>query len=220
MEEGFDLHFIHKSVLEFYAASFVRGLTEDQAEKFYGEILKKREVQGQWSQVLRFLDNIDYYRYSKFYAIPGLQNALANYGLYAPLFEIDESIAIIHKISPRMEIGLGRFNVKGDYQVRMVTNVPLNAFIPELADVPGVLLNESKVKFASIEEIIEAFPNAKEDEDEEDIVLVPWQDFATPSLTKKVMQAGAQALHSAVSRLQAYESAVDIEDKKLDLFQL
>jgi hypothetical protein len=37
-EEGYDIHFLHKSVLEFFAASFITSRTETQAKRFYEQL--------------------------------------------------------------------------------------------------------------------------------------------------------------------------------------
>lgn len=71
IEEGFDLSFIHKSVAEYHAAAFIRHCSEDVGAQFYQAISGSRQWQG-WSQELRFLSEIDRYRYSKFFWIPEL----------------------------------------------------------------------------------------------------------------------------------------------------
>jgi hypothetical protein len=67
-EEGSELAFIHKSVQEFYAAAFVARSGDAFAEKFY---VAARAAQSQmanlWDQPLRFLAEIDEWRYAKFY---------------------------------------------------------------------------------------------------------------------------------------------------------
>lgn len=73
-EEGFDLHFVHKSVLEFFAASFIRGLNNEAAHSFYNQV--SDSFWRIWSQVLDFLAQIDPYRYTTWYAIPNIIRVL------------------------------------------------------------------------------------------------------------------------------------------------
>lgn len=56
--------FLHKSIMEYYAASFVRKSTEEFAIKFYE--FAKRDVRP-WFEVLTFLNHIDEYRFNKYF---------------------------------------------------------------------------------------------------------------------------------------------------------
>lgn len=67
LEEGVDTTtFLHKSLLEYYAASFIKHSIDDTARLFYAEM---RKSQKGWTQVIRFLGDIDPYRYAKDFAL-------------------------------------------------------------------------------------------------------------------------------------------------------
>lgn len=66
-QEGFEYHFIHKSVVEFHAACFVSHGGELIAQKFYSSMENKW---AKWAQELEFLSQIDKVRYSKYFLIP------------------------------------------------------------------------------------------------------------------------------------------------------
>ncbi|MGQ7300615.1 NACHT domain-containing protein [Marinobacter nauticus] len=70
IEEGTDFQFIHKSVQEFYSAKFISKRNESIAEKFYGQCLTQFIS---WEQELKFLEDLDGYRYNKFFLIPALE---------------------------------------------------------------------------------------------------------------------------------------------------
>jgi hypothetical protein len=72
--EGGEYRFIHNSVQEYYAASFIKNRPEDVAKRFYSACLKDKRAANQWSQELEYLSNIDKYRHHKYYLIPLLQN--------------------------------------------------------------------------------------------------------------------------------------------------
>ena len=75
LEEGVDsITFLHKSILEYYAASFIKRLDEESALLFYGEAVKSSSA---WEEVLFFLKAIDSYRYSPHYVLPTVQNLRA-----------------------------------------------------------------------------------------------------------------------------------------------
>lgn len=72
-QDGFEYSFIHKSVTQYYAASFVRGSSEEFAAKFYALAAKTQS----WDLELKFLSQIDTYKYTKWYEIP-LINVIAS----------------------------------------------------------------------------------------------------------------------------------------------
>lgn len=66
--EGIDsITYLHKSILDYYAASFVRKLNEKNSAHFYQAMLKK--TLG-WEDVLSFLKSIDSFRYSQKFILP------------------------------------------------------------------------------------------------------------------------------------------------------
>ena len=71
LEEGVDtVTFLHKSLMEYYAAAFIRHSTDEVAEMFYKAA---GENQRAWREVVRFLSSIDSYRYSKEFALPQIE---------------------------------------------------------------------------------------------------------------------------------------------------
>lgn len=71
LEDGVDsITFLHKSILEYYAAAFVKRLNESNAQLFYGMAVQKS--QG-WHEVLTFLKAIDSFRYAANYLIPAIR---------------------------------------------------------------------------------------------------------------------------------------------------
>ena len=79
IEEGEKYSFIHRSVQEYYSASFIKNRSDNVAKSFY-EACYKTEISNRWHQVLSFLFEIDKYRHHKYYLIPvckkwmGLEN--------------------------------------------------------------------------------------------------------------------------------------------------
>ncbi len=69
LEESNQYRFIHRSVQEYYSASFIRTRPENITVKFYSTC-QKDEVAVRWSQELDFLSDIDKYRHHKYYLIP------------------------------------------------------------------------------------------------------------------------------------------------------
>jgi hypothetical protein len=70
LKESEEYTFIHKSIQEFFAASFLVKKPDSSIKKFYQKLLDKPVGARRWEQEIRFLSEIDTYRYFKFYFIP------------------------------------------------------------------------------------------------------------------------------------------------------
>lgn len=76
IEEGIDtITFLHKSILDYHAAAFIRNLTDTQADRFYAAAYNHFD---RWGHVLEFLKTIDKLRYTKNYIIRNVPNDLAD----------------------------------------------------------------------------------------------------------------------------------------------
>ncbi|WP_426390258.1 NACHT domain-containing protein [Variovorax sp. R-27] len=91
LEEGLgDTTFLHKSILEYYAASFVKSLSEDNAKRFYDEAAQDNV---NWEEVLTFLKSIDPFRYSRDFILPAVQHHRQH--IIEPLLEAKDDAAFI-----------------------------------------------------------------------------------------------------------------------------
>lgn len=79
LQDGLEYSFIHKSVTQYYAASFVRGSAEAFAERFY-TLVAKEPYGGQWDLELKFLAEIDTYRFVKWRELPLLKRCADRIG--------------------------------------------------------------------------------------------------------------------------------------------
>jgi hypothetical protein len=113
-EEGFELHFIHLSVAEFHAASFISNVSDDNALKFYTTALTDHS--RLWRQELVFLSHIDRHRYLRYFMIPAIEHQLS---YYCVDHESMQQIALnrseakrilnLYRISPNRSVSLPRF---------------------------------------------------------------------------------------------------------------
>ncbi|MDO6444137.1 NACHT domain-containing NTPase [Marinobacter sp. 2_MG-2023] len=76
IQEGFQYHFIHKSVQEYFSSRFIKALPEEAATKFY---LNARSHYSSWPQELFFLKSIDKYRCFKYFLSPELEAYIKEY---------------------------------------------------------------------------------------------------------------------------------------------
>ena len=71
--EGKEYRFLHKSIQEYFAASFIKYKPESVAIKFYTNLIADGY---KWEQEILFMEDIDKYRFYKYYYIPLSKNIL------------------------------------------------------------------------------------------------------------------------------------------------
>jgi len=67
IKDGFEYHFLHKSIREYYAASFIKNSALILKEKFYSMALKNIQP---YAQEIRYLQSIDSFYFNKLFLIP------------------------------------------------------------------------------------------------------------------------------------------------------
>jgi hypothetical protein len=77
IDDGFDEYrFVHKSIQEFFSASFIKSLDYELKMKFYNKCSSDYQLYSTFSNTLFFLEEIDYYDYCGHYYIPAVSNLL------------------------------------------------------------------------------------------------------------------------------------------------
>lgn len=92
LEDGFNYVFAHKSLLEYFSASFIKSSTEKQAQSIYSGLTNARRY-TQWRATLGFLAHIDKYRYAKFFELPVLRATFD--ALHIAEFPVNRSAALV-----------------------------------------------------------------------------------------------------------------------------
>ena len=82
LHEGKEYRFIHKSLQEYFAASFIKYKPNSVAAKFYSSLLAENY---KWAQELYFLEEIDKFRFYKYFYIPLTANILNITGKKIPV---------------------------------------------------------------------------------------------------------------------------------------
>jgi hypothetical protein len=138
LPDGFDTWvFLHKSVMEYYAASFVKRSSESFTIRFYQYAISDP---SQWIEVLTFLSYIDEYRFNKYYHVVDLNSVLTELAFveectdsnlilnYLESIGVELSITFDASIEP--EIVDARFGSgKIRYCTRNIINIPqVNVF--------------------------------------------------------------------------------------------
>jgi hypothetical protein len=104
LEEGLDLTtFLHKSIVEYYAAAFIAHSNDEAAALFYKH---SREDYRTWSAVITFLRDIDPYRFAKDYTIPDATELLATIDPIIKEKNLLELIKFLNVIQPGLGIAV------------------------------------------------------------------------------------------------------------------
>lgn len=130
IQEGFDYHFVHKSVREFYTANFIKNRNENFSIKFYSQM-----VNGKWEnwiQELSFLAKIDEYRFSEHFLRPHFEEIAAAYDIDLSK-EDDQTITVENVIKSkdfRIHLDPDSYLLAGiNYSGKYIHNFP-NTFEP------------------------------------------------------------------------------------------
>ncbi|MEX5572241.1 hypothetical protein Q1J52_04810 [Pseudomonas lijiangensis] len=100
VEEGFDTTtFLHKSILDYHAASFVKSQTDARARSFYRTGFNNFR---KWASVIEFLSNIDPIRYAKYYSKECLTPLLTELNEVIRSDTPDQLILYIEKYFPNL----------------------------------------------------------------------------------------------------------------------
>jgi NACHT domain len=103
LEEGLDLAtFLHKSIVEYYAASFIKHSADDVATLFYQSALSNFK---QWEAVLSFLKEIDAYRYARDYTMREVPPILDEVEILNKGKNRNALFAYVERHQPRIGVG-------------------------------------------------------------------------------------------------------------------
>lgn len=128
LEEGIDtITFLHKSILDYHAAAFVRDLPDTQAKTFYTSALKKF---NQWEHVLQFLKAIDPVRFARDYTLQYLPEALED---LSSLIEKQNSIELIQFLEKLFPGATLEIDQKGKQEFTR-PSTSLNELFAEIGD--------------------------------------------------------------------------------------
>ena len=110
LRDGEEHRFIHKTVQEYYTASFIARQPEPWSRAFYKKILSQK-AHRDWHQELDFLSEIDVYRYKRYYYLPAILTfmGIAEHDLDgAPRLTQAKLRSILHSVAFQVEYGTGQ----------------------------------------------------------------------------------------------------------------
>jgi len=113
VKDGAEYRFIHKSVQEFYAAAFITRKPDIVVRDIYKKLFQAKSG-NVWGQEIRFLSEIDAYRYNKYGFIPAICHLLET--TEAEIGNLTESqiLPTVNEIAGKCSCGFTRLD--GRYQ--------------------------------------------------------------------------------------------------------
>jgi len=145
VEEGFDFHFIHKSVREYHAANFIKKRSDEFAVKFYSVMLNNEYLN--WKQELSFLSQVDEYRFTKYFLIPHILQALA-------ILDDQRNITDLYKLEclKDYQIGLNKNTMHVQHGYGHKTDIVSDNFLfSDNQSLTGLIINEIYKKSLNID---------------------------------------------------------------------
>jgi hypothetical protein len=138
LRDGEEHRFIHKTVQEYYTASYIQRKPEPWAIKFYHRVLES-QAHGSWGQELAFLSEIDQYRYNKFYLLPAILEFLgiAEQDLDRPKEQVvsmdaDKTFGGVYLQFSEAEVEKTGFSVTSEGDRHFLAIQIVNALIPDM----------------------------------------------------------------------------------------
>lgn len=151
LEEGFDTtSFLHKSILEYYAASFIKRASDEVASLYYDST---RKNSARWNQVNLFLQKIDSYRHAKYYLIPCIEEVLKIFDAHIKIKKTYFDNVL--KIYPDIAIGYRQLTIDGVENEDDYTPQMYGPFVP--IDLPIGYL-ESEIQNSVVNALTESHP--------------------------------------------------------------
>lgn len=209
LDDGFDVvTFLHKSIMEYHSASFIKNSSEDFAKRFYASARRNYDV---WSPVLLFLSSIDEFRYGREFVLQEYPVLLAELGRVLGTKDEAGLLDFLFGVYPELA-----FVVRGHTLVGMnmgCRSNGVNQKITELLfDVVGASLKEADSRV--IQRAIRSSPARRVDE----LTIVPRAFFENFDIS--ALWAGLAEIESSfVSIVDKYEKIVAAENRKNDIFE-
>jgi len=107
LEEGIDMTtFLHKSILDYHAAAFIKNSRDKRASSFYANCKSKYR---HWEHVLAFLESIDSVRYNKYFMLETLPVEMEKLAKLVSEKDDDKLIEYIGAKHPKLSMGVKNY---------------------------------------------------------------------------------------------------------------
>lgn len=179
LEEGLDLTtFLHKSIMEYYAAAFIAHSTDEVAQLFYFRAPKNYK---QWESVITFLRDIDPYRFAKHYTLKDAPLIVSHLQALQAEQSTPKLLSFIEEHQPGIGVA-----IRSDYHKPTKSSFPIRAYGPmtppsglALVEFPNMIIRAMDSILPrtmmpnELQSILEAVPNGDSLTGAENEILIP-----------------------------------------------
>ncbi|KAA0924758.1 NACHT domain-containing protein [Psychrobacter sp. ANT_H56B] len=121
--DGLNYTFVHKSIQEYFSASFIIGKSEAFKSSFYSSYLTKFATYSKMKSIIDFLKDGDEYSYNKYYKIPFLKEYIDFFEINQYSNKIIDNILIENNVHDKLNIRLITKGYITSVQVRYPKNI-------------------------------------------------------------------------------------------------
>lgn len=209
LDDGFDVvTFLHKSIMEYHAASFIKNSSENFANIFYA---RARENYEDWEAVLLFLSSIDEFRYGREYVLKEYSELLTELGRILGSKNKSDLLDFLCDLYPNLS-----FLVNSHSLVGITVGPHSSGFIQKVTEllfdvVSGCL---KSADFKAIHRAIRESPAKNIDE----LSIAPRAFFEHFDISA-IWTGLAEIESSFVSIVGKYEKIVATENRKSNIFE-
>ena len=218
LRDGDECRFIHNSVQEYYAASYIAHRSFSVAQVFYSHCLRLRYSQ-EWRQELLFLSEIDKYRYYRMYHLPLQCEILGISSDDIPEREPAATISRAHVFFDNILLFFSPTEKNGRLALRGLRSVTIpfsrNVHLHSLSriDYSPVVKALASGQLAPSTHELSRTPWPYDEEREKRQVIVSISDILNAKiLSREILSITQKVLHSAFEQLQDALSYIDHED--------
>jgi hypothetical protein len=210
-EDGLYTSFIHKSLLDYFPAAFIKNCTDEQSLRIY---IAMASNWSQWQYVLNFLSYIDKYRFAKYFAIPNIQSSLNMLGTFNGKITKE----LVHKLIEVTFTQDTHFSFIFDQKTNQFQQRRFGSWNESIESyfTPRIhTLTFFTHKFQQLSKLDCKFTSEVEDGEERHLVY--WKDLLTPEILLSIEREAESILTNLVNRLNKYLKFVEDETKKADI---
>jgi hypothetical protein len=222
-ESSTEITFLHRSIMEYYAASFIKTADEALAKEFYESVninfLK-------WEQTINFLREIDKPRFASFYAISVLEKHISSLRLAIKEKNTEIKSKLIHENFKNSFISISHSDNFKSYSITTTVGDSSSTFYNRALD-DIFILNIFRVFPTDDEELhvflkrlidIHTLDQINERENEKYNFDIPLVYLLSICDIKPINRGLVQCVVYLKRELQELKQAVDTEAKKLFTF--
>lgn len=225
LDEGVDLAtFLHKSIVEYYAAAFIAHSTDDVARLFYDHALTNYRT---WDAVIAFLRDVDPYRFAKDYTMRDAPELLAKIDHLLQSGSVKDLVQFIESCHPGFCVAIRKeFQASGSeigsiraYGPMTESKSIAHSRIPEFLFRAMEAVLPRTVTEEDLRTILKCVPHARSLTGADDEVMVPHDVL--------VRHFGPEEFHKAFDLLalelratiEAAQSIIDSQDRRKLIFE-